>query len=219
MLIYIATNKINNKSYIGKTVKELEIRKQQHLSQLKNKNITSYFYNSLRKYGQDNFFWFVLWKGVCNDEWLNELEKYYIYFYDTFKNGYNMTEGGDGAASGKDNCFCQLDPEKRMKTILKGNAKRRKHKHSKETRKKMSEVRKRMYKGRNNPMSKIYELTSPNNKTFIVKDGLENFCNKLNLSFSMLRNNMNKDMIDQTILSRITEKTNNTVGWRIIECP
>lgn len=220
MIIYKCTNKKNNKSYIGRTIQELEIRKQQHLTQLKNKNIASYFYNSLRKYGKDNFDWAVLWVGECNIEWLNELEKHYIYFYDTFKNGYNMTEGGDGAAPGKDNAFCKLDSEKRMKVILKGNIKRRKYRASKETKKKMSETRKRMYKGRNNPLSKVYKLISPNNKIFIVKDGLESFCNRMNLSFSMIRSSIkNNEILKETIYRNKTEKSKNTIGWRALECP
>ena len=218
MVIYIVTNKINKKSYIGKTVYSLAHRRSQHTSNIKD-NTTIYFQRAILKYGKNNFKWNILWEGICSKEWLSELEKYYIYFYDTFNSGYNMTRGGDGAEFGKDNSFCKLSPKKRMETILKGNVKRRQHRHTAETKTKMSKTRMKMYKGRNNPLSKIYKLTSPSGKIFIVKDGLENFCNTLNLSFGMIRKIMNKNCsVTRTIKSRRSHKTENTIGWRAYEC-
>ena len=66
MIIYKATNKINGKSYIGQTTKELDERIKGHLNS--NKNL--YFHKALEKYSIDNFEWTIL--EECNDE--NELK-------------------------------------------------------------------------------------------------------------------------------------------------
>jgi hypothetical protein len=54
MLIYKATNKINNKSYIGQTTETLDIRIRRHLYSIKTRR-NYYFCNALRKYGKENF--------------------------------------------------------------------------------------------------------------------------------------------------------------------
>ena len=93
MIIYKATNKINNKCYIGQTRHDLEFRKKQHISNAK-KNVKTHFYNALRKYGADSFDWEVIF--VTNDkDTLNIMKTYYITKYDSIKNGYNMVDGGN----------------------------------------------------------------------------------------------------------------------------
>ena len=95
MIIYIATNKINGKSYIGQTINSLKQRKKRHLWDASNKRTIIYFHKALRKYGFNNFNWKIICK--CNDiKSLNKLEAYYIKLYNTFKNGYNLTIGGTG---------------------------------------------------------------------------------------------------------------------------
>lgn len=94
MVIYKATNKINGKAYIGKTEKNLEIRKKQHLNDYKNSNFA--FHRALQKYGEENFDWQILC-DVQTIEELNQQEQYYIKLFETFgSNGYNMTDGGEG---------------------------------------------------------------------------------------------------------------------------
>jgi hypothetical protein len=53
--IYQITNKINNKKYIGKTIKSLSTRFYNHCYASKNGS-TTYFHKALRKYGKNNFF-------------------------------------------------------------------------------------------------------------------------------------------------------------------
>lgn len=92
MIIYKATNKINGKIYIGQAVDTLARRKTEHLSK-SNNGSRFYFHRALRKYGVDGFTWEII--QVCKDiDELNKQEVYYIAFYDSFKNGYNMTRGG-----------------------------------------------------------------------------------------------------------------------------
>lgn len=93
-LIYKATNILNNKSYIGQTVKTVEERKKEHFYMAFNKNEQTYFYNALRKYGKENFKWEILEENILKEQ-LNEREIFWINYYNTFNKGYNLTKGGD----------------------------------------------------------------------------------------------------------------------------
>lgn len=96
MLIYKATNLINNKVYIGQTHKTLEERIKRHKNDYQRRD--SYFYRAIRKYGWENFKWEVIDDSAITDEELNKLEKYYIKMYNSFDNkdkGYNSTSGAD----------------------------------------------------------------------------------------------------------------------------
>ena len=88
--IYKITNKVNGKSYIGQTRYTVEFRWRQH--QHKKDNV--YFHNAIHKYGVDNFIVETL--EECDYKDLNSREIFYIAKYNTFKNGYNLTIGGDG---------------------------------------------------------------------------------------------------------------------------
>ena len=91
--IYKITNTINQKCYIGQTVKTLEKRFSQH----KNNYIKPYFqqivlYKAFKKYGIENFT-FEEVEEVSN-ELLDEREKYWIKFYNSYYDGYNSTIRG-----------------------------------------------------------------------------------------------------------------------------
>lgn len=95
MIVYKATNKINNKIYIGITTKTLEYRKSIHKKDSKSKD--TYFYRAIRKHGFDNFEWEVIDTAQSIEE-LHEKEVAYIKKYDSFDNkvnGYNTTSGGE----------------------------------------------------------------------------------------------------------------------------
>ena len=99
--IYKITNKINNHSYIGQSI-NIKQRWSSHKSYYKtnalSKNEKYYncnLYTAMRKYGIDNFVFEII--EECDSELLDEREKYWIEFYDTYNNGYNMTKGGDGS--------------------------------------------------------------------------------------------------------------------------
>lgn len=91
--IYKITNKLNNHSYIGLSTK-LEERWKYHQSPY-NQQRESYksLYKAFEKYGIENFTFEIL--EECSIQELGEKEKYYIAKYDTYKNGYNMTTGGE----------------------------------------------------------------------------------------------------------------------------
>lgn len=81
-LIYKITNKINGKSYIGKTEVSLETRIQAHcyasLHHRKTKNKDEYYYplhRAIRKYGIENFETKILEDNIPSDK-LSEKEIY-----------------------------------------------------------------------------------------------------------------------------------------------
>jgi len=103
-VIYLVTNKINNKKYIGRSVNFKE-RFNNHFSttyNIKSANYNTVFHRAIRKYGEINFEWEILCE--CPEDDLNIQEKYWIKYFRTFisskeydgSNGYNMTEGGEG---------------------------------------------------------------------------------------------------------------------------
>ena len=113
--IYIITNKINNKSYIGQSV-DIEKRITVHFRTAFRENYPTYnyhIYQAIRKYGKENFEWRILetLKEIDKKK-LDQLEQYYINKYDTFHHGYNMNEGGNTAnqniASGEKNGKAKL---------------------------------------------------------------------------------------------------------------
>lgn len=91
MLIYKAENIINGKVYIGQTIRTLEERKQQHLLNAK-KGKGYKFQEALRYWGADIFKWTIL-EEVNTVQQLNEKENYWIEYYKSYENGYNLTQG------------------------------------------------------------------------------------------------------------------------------
>lgn len=94
--IYKITNKYNNKSYIGQTKRSLEVRLKEHYRDAyrpKSSMYSSIFYRAIRKYGYEAFEHSIL--EFCDDEELNSREQYWIKYYATFPQGYNMNCGGD----------------------------------------------------------------------------------------------------------------------------
>lgn len=102
MLIYLVTNIVNGKKYVGQTVKSLSRRKQGHITAAKFHKYNSYFHRALIKYGEETFDWKVLHDGIENIDDLNKLEIFYIGYYNTCgKSGYNLTLGGSGQVGRK----------------------------------------------------------------------------------------------------------------------
>ena len=102
--IYMYTNKINNMKYIGQTTGKLSKRHNEHL-----KRDDSYIDRALRKYGEDNFKLEIIEDNIEDRQQLNEREIYWIDFYNTFNNGYNLTKGGSGTS--------KFDTKKALKII------------------------------------------------------------------------------------------------------
>lgn len=95
--LYAIRNKVTGKYYVGETL-YLRKREIQHFSNLKtNKHENDYLQKSYNKYGKDAFEFIILEAdNSFTLEELNEKEKYYIEYFDSYKNGYNLTVGGEG---------------------------------------------------------------------------------------------------------------------------
>lgn len=91
--IYLITNNINNKKYVGQTIGSIQERWNQHLRATREKG-SRHLYDAIKKYGYQSFSIQKI-EEVPNDL-LNERECFWISHYDSFKNGYNMTSGGEG---------------------------------------------------------------------------------------------------------------------------
>lgn len=88
--IYKIQNKLNNKIYIGSSVK-LEARQQRHFKNLLEGNHHSNkLQNSYNKYGFENFVFEVIesYQEIDNNELISR-EQYWIDFYNSYYDGYN----------------------------------------------------------------------------------------------------------------------------------
>ena len=87
--IYLLTDNRNGKQYVGK-----------HIG-----TETNYFSGGVipnkvaKKYGKEIFTKIILEENIIDENLLSIKEKYYIEKYNTFNNGYNLSEGGDGGGS------------------------------------------------------------------------------------------------------------------------
>lgn len=93
-IIYRALNKTNQKSYIGQTIHSLEKRKRHHYSDY---SACVYFHRALLKYPEECWEWTIIDEAE-NQQELDEKEKYWIKYYHSFGEGYNLTEGGQGSS-------------------------------------------------------------------------------------------------------------------------
>ena len=107
MIVYKATNTVNNKVYIGATTRTLNKRRKDHLSRArfsaKNARYRTcwYFHEAIQTYGADKFTWEVLCE-VDNTKELYKKEIEYIALYQAFgPGGYNLSIGGKGNAGYK----------------------------------------------------------------------------------------------------------------------
>lgn len=149
MIIYLSKNVINQKKYIGKTVRQLNNRKISHLSAVRKGRENVYFHNAIRKHGESSFTWEIVCECSTSKE-LCQKEKYYINLYKTNNPdyGYNLTNGGEGCEGYKHTQANKELMSKMKKGLFVGenNPMYGKH-HSKETIIKQSELK----KGENHP--------------------------------------------------------------------
>ena len=111
MIVYKATNRINGKFYIGKTMNSLQQRMSEHKRHSKKGSMT--FHKAIQKYGFDNFDFVVLFE-CDNIEMLTNKEIELIKKFKATKKGigYNSSIGGDGANSGENHpLFGKKRPE------------------------------------------------------------------------------------------------------------
>lgn len=109
--IYKITNKITNKVYIGQSI-DIKLRWAVHKQPSNyfdptNDNYYRKIYTAFREYGIENFEFSII--ENCSKEQLNEREIYWINYYNSFYDGYNMTLGGEGGNIPSDKKIYQYD--------------------------------------------------------------------------------------------------------------
>ncbi len=93
-IVYMATNKVNGKRYIGVTTHPLPLRAAQHFSTAKGSRSKAIFHKAIRKYGDDAFEFSILL--VCEtglDAFQEEVR-----LIAELRPEYNSTLGGEGSA-------------------------------------------------------------------------------------------------------------------------
>jgi group I intron endonuclease len=95
--IYLITNVLNGKSYVGFTSMSLRVRFQLHQSAARNGS-ECWLHKSIRKYGASAFLAETLYVSKDHDNTMNIMEPFFIDKYKSFGKGYNMTPGGDSGA-------------------------------------------------------------------------------------------------------------------------
>ena len=92
-VIYVITNTVNGKRYVGQTTKSIEKRWRGHIDSAR----CGYQYpicNAIRKYGRENFTIAEVVQAETREQ-LDALERWFILAYNTIKpHGYNLDPGG-----------------------------------------------------------------------------------------------------------------------------
>jgi len=91
MYVYKITNKVNNKVYIGQSIRPIEERFNRHISDAVNHVLDTHFARAIRKYGKENFTIELIDTAKTQEE-LTLKESNWISFYDSTKTGYNETD-------------------------------------------------------------------------------------------------------------------------------
>lgn len=117
--VYLVTNTVNGKQYVGVTSKGYLNRFNQHVREAYGNTHNSLFHQALKKYGKLAFSIQLIEENISDND-IKDKERFYIKKYNTFylnHHGYNMTEGGDGMSG-----YCHtVDTKNRISKTLQGH--------------------------------------------------------------------------------------------------
>lgn len=114
--VYIITNNITNKKYIGQTIQSLDSRFKQHI---RDGRSGRHMHNSINFYGKENFTIEEL--AVCFDQKsLDICETFLIEKLNTFSpNGYNLCKGGSQKGEITEETRLKMSLAKKGKTVTR----------------------------------------------------------------------------------------------------
>ena len=94
-IVYLVTNLVTGKVYVGLSSRDISKRKIEHLRSSQGVPLF-YFHSAIAKYGEDNFLWEVLQSNLTEKQ-ASDAEVYYLSFFRSNERefGYNMTSGGE----------------------------------------------------------------------------------------------------------------------------
>lgn len=95
--IYKITCNETGKCYIGQSI-DIENRWFQHICAAKYETDNNKFYNAMRKYDYENFTYEIIEECSNSQEELDDRERYWIEYYNSYEEGYNSTRGGQNKA-------------------------------------------------------------------------------------------------------------------------
>lgn len=196
MIIYKITNKVNNKIYIGQTIRSLKERVQEHIRKKGTLN------KAFNKYGIENFSIEIIEK--CNStEELNNKEIYWINRFNCLTpNGYNLCEGG-----GQTNGYTHKEESKNKMSVNRGRYYKEQNPfygktHTLEQKQKWSIER----KGRD--LSKAKEFSIKSRQRKVINLDTEEV-------FNSIKEASNKFNLKDTHITRVCKgKRNKTGGYR-----
>lgn len=198
-IIYCIHNLSTGKKYIGQTVEKLQRRVVRHFRTINETKIS----RAIQKYSKYDFVYGIV-EEVNDRNFLDEREKFWIQYYDSVNNGFNIKEGGKCARGFKQS---KSSIEKRRQKLL-GRPLSEEHKQklreahkgkilSKETVDKMIKYRtgKNLTKSCKEKISQshsknTYKLTNKDGTTLTIKN-LSKFCKENNLHQSAFVRIMN----------------------------
>ena len=192
--VYIHTNKINNKKYIGQTVfcDNPNIRWQNGFGYKKQRS----FWMAIEKYGWNNFTHEIVADNLTKEK-ANELEMSLIKQFDTTNrdNGYNVTAGGEGTLG---------------------------YHLSEETKQKISQRKKGKYCGENNPnFGNIYSEEVREKISQNRKDRKPVICVESNVIYTSMRKAEKQTGVSRKGISNCCIGKQDTAGgfhWKRAVC-
>lgn len=108
--VYMHTNKINNKVYVGITCEGIQQRWRNGKGYLRKDKDGKFkqpkFARAIEKYGWNNFEHIIFAENLNHDDACN-MEKLLIILWDAMDNGYNNTAGGEGTVGKKNSPECR----------------------------------------------------------------------------------------------------------------
>ena len=164
--IYKITNLLNNKIYIGQS-KNAKERFKGHCKGCYDNSLID---KAIQDYGKENFKLEILEHQITN---YNEREKYWIKYYNTVEDGYNMYYGGDNNCMFVKEIAEKHDERMRTKEVREKISKTMKeyhatHKVSEETKKKISNKLRAFYDAGKKPNYKKPQHLTPEHKQALI---------------------------------------------------